>query len=55
MHDAPPPPLDRQGIGRLSAGPIFRTDNTLNDACPGGVTPYPGDLLPGSRARRGEV
>ncbi|BFU46975.1 hypothetical protein KRMM14A1004_52120 [Krasilnikovia sp. MM14-A1004] len=31
MHDAPPPPLDRQGIGRLLAG-AQRSDITLNDA-----------------------
>jgi hypothetical protein len=31
MHDAPPPPLDRQGIGRSGAGPpvIGGTGNLL--------------------------
>jgi hypothetical protein len=31
MHDAPPPPLDRQGIGRLSRRAISYGDVLLND------------------------
>ena len=34
MHDAPSPPLDRQGIGRLLlwSAPFSDADITLNDA-----------------------
>ena len=39
MHDAPPPPLDRQGIGRFPAGGVQRSDITLNDGLLAGVTP----------------
>jgi len=37
MHDAPPPPLDRQGIGRLLRRGAERSDITLNDALPAGL------------------
>jgi hypothetical protein len=37
MHDAPPPPLDRQGIGRFLAGLAQRSDITLNDALQRGL------------------
>src|SRR5690349_18880696 len=36
MHDAPPPPLDRQGIGRLLAGPLGApTPHSTTDASGG--------------------
>ena len=41
MHDAPPPPLDRQGIGRLRAGPAVgdpRAPTSHSTTPPGGVT-----------------
>ena len=42
MHDAPPPPLDRQGIGRLLPAPFERSDITLNDAFRGGLRDFVG-------------
>jgi len=58
MHDAPPPPLDRRGIGRFGAGTVSDADMLLNEAIcqrlrthleilPGGVrhTAYPSESL----------
>jgi hypothetical protein len=35
MHDAPPPPLDRQGIGRICQLAISPADILLNDGSSG--------------------
>jgi hypothetical protein len=52
MHDAPPPPLDRQGIGRPRR-PAQRSDITLNDASGGRLRRGPALSRTGTRAPSG--
>src|SRR5215475_13595104 len=45
MHDAPPPPLDRQGIGRLLlCRAVHGADITLNDGTTGRLRRTSGNL-----------